>query len=492
MTEHTETSLGGRYRLDLRIATGGMGEVWRATDEVLNRPVAVKILRREYADEATFLERFRAEARNMAALTHPGIAAVHDFGQTRLGDAVVPYIVMELVPGEPLSAIIERGGPLAVDRALDLVAQAAWALQAAHEAGVVHRDVKPANLLVTPSDVVKVTDFGIARAADAVPLTRTGTVMGTAHYLAPEMASSRGAASPLSDVYALGVVLYECLAGRRPFPGDNPVTVALAHLQEEPPPLPSGVPEPVRRLVSRTLAKDPLNRPGNAGELARRLTALRASSALAEPTAGLAAGPTAGPVAEPVTTTVVGPSRRARQDSPRQDRARQDRRSRGPELLMGVGALLVALAAAWLVAGMGPGSATVPDVTGLLSADAQARLSALGFPIEIKREVNRKVRSGVVLQQRPIPGTESSTKSPVLLVVSAGPPRVRVDDADWRGRPLDEVESALRRRGLEVTVRSAAGSGEAGTVSDVAPDGLVTVGGTVTVTVIESAEGRKN
>ncbi len=284
-------ALGGRYRLEQRIARGGMGEVWRATDEVLGRAVAVKVLRPEYADEEIFLERFRAEARNTAALVHTGIAQVYDFGQARAGGAYVPFIVMELVPGVPLSEIIERDGALEIDRALDLVAQTARALQAAHDGGVIHRDVKPANLLVTPSWAVKVTDFGIARAGDALPLTRSGTVMGTAHYLAPEMVSTRGAAGPSSDVYALGVVLYECLAGRRPFVGDNPLTVAMAHLNEQPPPIP-GLPEPVRALVACVLSKDPANRPENAADLARRLVALRVelAVALADPEGMLALG----------------------------------------------------------------------------------------------------------------------------------------------------------------------------------------------------------
>jgi serine/threonine protein kinase len=274
-------ALGGRYRLEQRIARGGMGEVWRATDEVLGRAVAVKVLRPEYADEEIFLERFRAEARNTAALVHTGIAQVYDFGQARAGGAYVPFIVMELVPGEPLSEIIERDGALELDRALDLVAQTARALQAAHDGGVIHRDVKPANLLVTPSWAVKVTDFGIARAGDALPLTRSGTVMGTAHYLAPEMVSTRGAASPSSDVYALGVVLYECLAGRRPFVGENPLSVAMAHLNEEPPPI-HGLPESVRALLACVLSKDPVNRPENANELARRLVAVRVELAVAQ------------------------------------------------------------------------------------------------------------------------------------------------------------------------------------------------------------------
>jgi len=254
MSVRPGTRLDGRYRLSDRLAYGGMGEVWRATDEVLSRTVAVKILRPELAEDEAFVRRFRAEARTTSGLPHNGIAAVYDYGETRVGadgqspasaedrDAdPVAYLVMELVPGEALSSTLSRDGALGSDRTLDLVAQAGRALHAAHQRGVIHRDIKPANLMVTPDGRVKVTDFGIARPLDHEPLTATGQVMGTAHYLAPELAKGYDA-SPLSDVYALGVVAYECLAGHRPFEGDNQVAVALAHLNEQPPPLPGQAP----------------------------------------------------------------------------------------------------------------------------------------------------------------------------------------------------------------------------------------------------------
>src|SRR5204863_5615973 len=188
-----------------------------------------------------FRRRFRAEARTAGRVPHPGVASVYDYGETTVENRSLAYLVMELVPGEALSSILAREGALGTDRTLDLVAQAARALHAAHEHGVIHRDVKPANLMVTPDGRVKVTDFGIARPDDHEPLTATGQVMGTAHYLAPELARGEPA-SPLSDVYALGVVMYECLAGWRPFDGVNQVAVATAHLQQEPPPLPGTVP----------------------------------------------------------------------------------------------------------------------------------------------------------------------------------------------------------------------------------------------------------
>jgi eukaryotic-like serine/threonine-protein kinase len=255
--------LGERYVLSERLAVGGMGEVWSATDEVLNRPVAVKVLRTDLAPDTAFQARFRAEARTAAALSHGGIAAVYDYGEA-LGSA---YLVMELVPGEPLSAMISAEGALGTDRTLQIVSQAARALHAAHRHGVIHRDIKPANLMVTPELRVKVTDFGIARPRDHEPLTATGQVMGTAHYLAPELARGE-IASPLSDVYALGVVAYECLAGWRPFDGDNQVAVATAHLQDEPPPLPATIPGPVRKIVMAAMAKNPKERPQGANVLA--------------------------------------------------------------------------------------------------------------------------------------------------------------------------------------------------------------------------------
>lgn len=270
MIHATETMLGGRYRLTDRIARGGMGEVWRAADALLGRVVAVKLLREDLAVDPGFLGRFRAEARNTAALSHPGIAAVHDYGEQN-GYA---YLVMELIPGEPLSWILSREGALDPDRGLRYVGQAALALQAAHDAGVVHRDIKPPNIIITQGDQVKITDFGIARAVGDQSLTGTGTVMGTAEYLSPEQASG-GDASPASDLYALGIVLYESLAGRRPFQGSNPVTIAMAQVSETPPALPASVPAHVSELVFRLLAKDPRQRPSSAGMLAREIAHLR-------------------------------------------------------------------------------------------------------------------------------------------------------------------------------------------------------------------------
>jgi serine/threonine-protein kinase len=272
--------VAGRYRLSRVIATGGMGQVWRGFDQHSERPVAVKVLRPEYASDPAFAERFRTEARTAAMLDHPNIAVVVDYGEQTgpHGEPTGAYLVMELVVGEPLSAIVRREGALPVARTLHLLAQAAAGLQAAHDAGVVHRDVKPANLLVTDDEVVKITDFGIARAAGALSLTRTGMVLGTAHYLSPEQVQGRSA-SPASDQYALGVVAFECLTGHRPFQADSALEVALAHQRDPVPALPSSVPRPVAALVRRALAKDPTARHPSAGALGSVAAGLLAAPA---------------------------------------------------------------------------------------------------------------------------------------------------------------------------------------------------------------------
>jgi len=263
-------TFGGRYELDSRIAIGGMGEVWEATDHVIGRTVAIKILKDEYMGDPGFLERFRAEARHAALVNHEGIASVFDYGEED-GSA---FLVMELVPGEALSTIIEREGSLSTDKTLDIVAQTAAALQAAHAAGLVHRDIKPGNLLITPDGRVKITDFGIARIADQVPLTATGQVMGTVQYLSPEQASGHPA-SPATDIYSLGIVAYECLAGKRPFTGESQVAIAMAQINEQPAPLPPTVAVPVQNLVMAMIAKKPDERPASAAAVSRAATALR-------------------------------------------------------------------------------------------------------------------------------------------------------------------------------------------------------------------------
>ncbi|WP_430780188.1 protein kinase domain-containing protein [Actinoplanes sp. G11-F43] len=257
---HPGEMLGGRYRLDDPIAAGGMGEVWQATDTVLGRPVAVKTLLADRASDPGF----RHEAQALAALRHPGVVPVYDFGNTEAEDA---YLVMAHVDGRPLNHLLADRGRLDPAETMAIVAQAGRALETAHAAGIVHRDVKPGNLIVEPDGTVVLVDFGVARSARSATLTGAREVVGTALYIAPEQIT-RQETGPAADVYALGALAYHCLAGHPPFQGANPIAVALQHIEDPPPPLPDDVPAVVVALVERALAKDPGARFPSAGSMA--------------------------------------------------------------------------------------------------------------------------------------------------------------------------------------------------------------------------------
>jgi serine/threonine-protein kinase len=266
--------LSHRYTLTEQIAAGGMGEVWAAIDMVLDRKVAVKLLNPALSQESGFVERFRAEATCSAALDHPNITKVYDYDV----DEGSPYLVMEFVAGQPLSKIISERGPLSAEETVPILIQAARALDAAHRGGVVHRDVKPANILITADGTAKLTDFGIARLVDSVHLTQVGQILGTSLYLSPEQAEGK-AANVTSDIYALGVVGHEMLAGHPPFDGGTIVATALAHIRQTPPQLPESVPLGVRNVISAALAKDPSARPASGAAMARALATADAASA---------------------------------------------------------------------------------------------------------------------------------------------------------------------------------------------------------------------
>ncbi|GAB3966463.1 serine/threonine-protein kinase [Plantactinospora veratri] len=252
--------LNDRYLLGSRIATGGMGDVWSATDTLLKRRVAVKVLLPALVSDTEFITRFRTEARLMAALRHPGIVGVYDYGEDAVVDGHrVDYLVMEFIDGMSLSKRIREVGRLGVAETLSVLTQAAQALHVAHRASIVHRDVKPSNLLVQPNGSVVLVDFGVARSANVTSITASNIVLGSAHYMAPEQIAGRPV-SAATDVYALGAVAYCCLTGRPPFTGGNPLHIVTQHLQEAPPALPPDVPAPVAMLVNRALAKEPADR----------------------------------------------------------------------------------------------------------------------------------------------------------------------------------------------------------------------------------------
>ena len=504
----TGTTLGGRYKLTDRIAIGGMGEVWKARDQVLGRLVAIKILKEEYTDNESFLTRFRVEARHTALLNHPGIAGVFDYGEEQ-GSA---YLVMELVPGPPLSTIIERERKLEVDRTLSLIAQTARALAAAHEHGLVHRDVKPGNILVMPSGVVKITDFGIARLADQVPLTATGQVMGTAQYLAPEQATGQ-VATGSSDIYALGVIGYECLAGRRPFTGESQIAIALAQVNDAPPALPDTIPAPVRQLIMSMLAKNPSERPKDATALAKAADALRAgdtnTATLAVPgmlATGIATDATqvvnmdddatqAVPQADSAPTmtnampTVVEPARAAGgfsgssaaaggfddEDVDTQDPAREAGAKRSPWLVPLI--VIITLAAviallAWLI----PAMSSDKDNQPTSSPTQSTELSDSSSPTEESTEPTEETTEASETSDSPSP-TPSETATYVDV------------PASLIGQDIDTVTAELEGKGLVVDATPQETSEyEPREVISLNPTGSVAQGETVSVTYAMAPE----
>ena len=505
----TGTTLGGRYKLTDRIAIGGMGEVWKARDQVLGRLVAIKILKEEYTDNESFLTRFRVEARHTALLNHPGIAGVFDYGEEQ-GSA---YLVMELVPGPPLSTIIERERKLEVDRTLSLIAQTARALAAAHEHGLVHRDVKPGNILVMPSGVVKITDFGIARLADQVPLTATGQVMGTAQYLAPEQATGQNATGS-SDIYALGVIGYECLAGRRPFTGESQIAIALAQVNDAPPALPDTIPAPVRQLIMSMLAKNPADRPKDATALAKAADALRAgdtnTATMAVPgmlatgisedaTQALNMGEDAtqamtrqdsAPTMTNAMPTVVEPARTASgftaasnqgangfddEDADAQDPQPADSK-RSPWLipLIAIIALAVVIALlAWLIPAMSSNNDDQPTATVTESSSESPESSE---PTEETTEPSEETSEPSETSESP---SESQSESPEYVEVSSS----------LIGQDIDKVTSELEGKGLKVNaVPQETDEAEPREVISLNPTGNVEVGETVTVTYAMAPE----
>jgi serine/threonine-protein kinase len=431
-----------------------MGEVWKATDLVIGRTVAIKILKDEYLGDPGFLERFRAEARHAALVNHEGIANVFDYGEED-GSA---FLVMELVPGEALSTVLERERVLPTDKVLDIVAQTASALHAAHAAGLVHRDIKPGNLLITPDGRVKITDFGIARIADQVPLTATGQVMGTVQYLSPEQASGHPA-SPSTDIYSLGIVAYECLAGRRPFTGESQVAIAMAQINEKAPDLPVTVPEPVRNLVYSSIAKNPAERPASAAHMARAATALRrgdvAAAAAAVPavlgentdTAATMLMPSAGATTQ---ATTVLPQRLAA-GAPGAVAVEEERkRSAWTWPLIAMIVLLVLVLAAILFALFRPdATATAPPTT-------------------------TTTRSSVPSSSAPVETPEPSVTTPATVTVL---------ESDLKGLSADEARAKLE--GLQLVANMEEGSAattkdDEGIVYSVNPTGPVKVGTTIT------------
>jgi eukaryotic-like serine/threonine-protein kinase len=494
----------GRYELTHLVARGGMALVYRAVDRELDRAVALKVLFPELSVDRAFVERFRREAQAAANLSHPNIVPVYDWGE----DDGAYFIVMEYVEGKPLSAVLREGPPMEPEQIARIGAGVAAALAFAHRHGVVHRDVKPGNILMTPDGDVKVTDFGIARAINTEEsLTQTGAVMGTAAYFSPEQAEGKGV-DARSDIYSLGVVLYEMAVGRPPFTGDSPVAVASKHVRDHPvmPRVANpAIPAAFEAVVMKALSKNPADRYASAEEL--RADLLRFAEGRPVEAGDPAATSVMGAVGAFDATEAVmatGQTQIVPLDGlyPGTEDEEKERRRRIRRLVALLVAVLVALAvvAFFLVRSLGGSSVHVPNVVGLPQAVAIQTLQSDGLHAgQISSQESAKSK-GTVLSTDPGAGTSVAKSSTVDLVVSAGPNVPIVTVPPVKGQPLAQAIQALNAAGLSYTVRNVSSNQPVGTVLDQSPAGgskvkqttkvVLTVSGNQTSVSVPSVVGQ--
>lgn len=430
--------LGNRYLIQERIGEGGMAVVYRAQDQRLRREVAVKVLREPYASDPEFVRRFRQEAHAAASLSHPHVAAVYDVGS----DGDVDYIVMELLPGRTLRDVLREQGPLPLERAVEIAIQVARALQHAHERGLIHRDIKPQNILFTPDEQVKVADFGIARAFGGSSATETGTILGSVHYMSPEQVAGEPVGPP-SDIYSLGVVLYEMLTGQRPYEGASPLEIAQKHLQGSftpPHQVRPEIPPALAAIVQKAMARLPSHRFASAREMEQALRGW-------QPGGGEATA----------ATRILPPGRPEPSSTPEYRYAPPPEPMAARPWVWAVMVLVVLVSSVGLVVGIfAPDlfrwvgkEAWVPQVVGLPLLEAQARLLEAGLRFRIERqEPNREFPPGYVIGQSPAPGSKIRADSEVSLVVSQGPLLVRVPQV--KEMSLERAKELLLQAGLQV------------------------------------------
>jgi serine/threonine-protein kinase len=488
MTQRRKRVLGNRYEVDSVLGQGGMAKVFKGTDRVLGRTVAVKVLSPQFAGDDQFVARFRREAQAAAGLNHPNIVSVFDTGDQ--GD--VHYIVMEYVEGRTLRDAIRQEGPLHPERAVEITEEVARALAAAHEAGLVHRDVKPGNIMLTSNGSdVKVMDFGIARTTTGDTLTQTAAVLGTASYLSPEQAQGQSV-DARTDIYSLGCVLYEMLTGRPPFAGDSPVSIAYKHVKENPDPpsrLNGDVTPALEAVVMKMLAKNPANRYHTAHELIEDLERVRQGI----PT--LATPVLPGDTTEMLTRQEADRTAVMTGVPPEEE---EGRRRRTWLVVLGVllALALLGLAAFFLVRALLPEEAAavaVPNVVGQTEEEATELLERRGFDVEVQREFNDQAPRGEVFRQDPEAGARVEDGSEVTIFVSRGQRQVEVPNVV--GQSEEDARDAIEAEGLRVgTVSDEDSEEDVGTVigqdppagTEVDPDSAVdlTVSsgpGTVTV-----------
>lgn len=456
----TPQHLSDRYELGDILGFGGMSEVHLARDTRLHRDVAVKVLRADLARDPSFYLRFRREAQNAAALNHPAIVAVYDTGEAVTATGPLPYIVMEYVDGVTLRDIVHTEGPMEPRRALEVIADACQALNFSHQHGIIHRDVKPANIMISKGGAVKVMDFGIARAlADTGnSVTQTAAVIGTAQYLSPEQARGEKVDSR-SDVYSLGCVLYEMLTGEPPFVGDSPVAVAYQHVREDPVP-PSarhaGISPELDAVVLKALAKNPENRYQSAAEMRTDLIRVHSGEPPeapkvftdAERTSMLAAAPSHGRG----ESTAHMPAQRSGVRPPE----RNTTVKRWLLVVAILAVLTVVVTVGINMIGGSPRDQQVPDVAGLTSEDAVAALQNRGFETREQPKEDSKVKPGQVIGTEPEAGTAVSAGDQITINVSSGPRQATMPDVTTM--TPDQAEEKLRDAGFEKIKRTSSAS----------------------------------
>jgi serine/threonine-protein kinase len=447
----TQKIFNSRYRVDGSLGSGGMANVYVGTDTLLRRRVAIKVLREQYASDDDFVKRFSYEAQSAAKLSHPNIVNVYDFGR----EDHSYYIVMELVDGATLGDIMRDERVLPEPVAVDYAVQIASGLANAHRQGLLHRDVKPANILVTKDDVVKLSDFGIARAVSehTLGVTQPGMVMGSVAYISPEQAQGHDI-DERSDLYSVGVVLYQMLTGSLPFTADTPVAVALKHVSADPPPIDpatSGVSPAVASIVARLLRKDPEQRFASATELASALREARERPNVAQAAGEFAdaattrLGAVKGPPGPPPRRSVA-PDRGDRRAAQTTVVEEEERHGPDPRWILFPLLLLLAIAIGYFAL-HGPLFApaktiAVPDLQGKLVSQAQTDLFALGVKSTVTNEDSESVPQDRVIRQDPAPGTKIGKDDTVTLVVSGGAPSVQVPDA--KGYNVADAERRLQ------------------------------------------------
>jgi beta-lactam-binding protein with PASTA domain len=471
------TLFDGRYRIVRKLGSGGMADVYLAEDEELGRRVAIKILNDRHATDESFVERFRREAKNAAGLSHPNIVSIYDRGEAE----GTYYIAMEYLDGRSLKELVVARGPLPIGDAIDCTRQVLGALRFAHRKGVVHRDIKPHNVMADADGRLKVTDFGIARAGVS-QMTEAGSIIGTAQYLSPEQA--RGAAvDQRSDLYSVGILLYEMLTGTVPFTGDSPVEIAMKHLSDTPRP-PSlerpDIPPDLDMIVLRALAKNPDDRFQTAEEMAAELDRFAQGAGVTAETADAATAVLSGTELSTAPTAIVPPRRppTAARPSYRYADPPARRRPFWPWLLA---LLLVVLAgvAGWYAFGRiqdtlsGSGTVSVPYVVAQNEELAVANIREKGLQVDLHREPNETQKAGKVFRQDPAGGVRLDKGSSVAIWVSLGPPKVEVPDVVGRSR--DDGVSTLSSLGLEVKVADIFSKKEPNTVIAQDPPGGTTV-----------------